>query len=88
MSILQEDAPEVAEMASKVSSELGIEAAPLAELVERAAAMIGLDMPEDVPLTERLRTVHEELCCHAQLANIPVEELDGDNEALRPYVEK
>ena len=71
-----------------------IEAAPLEELVERAAAMIGLEFgAEDVPLAERLRAVHEEVSSHAQLAidehaqlaQIPIDELNGDREALAPY---
>lgn len=85
--------PEYAEMAGKVSTTLGIEAAPLDELVERASAMIGLEFPLDVPLTERLHAVHEEICCHsklaidehAQLASIPIDELNGDAEALKPF---
>lgn len=78
--------PEHAEMASKVSAELGIEAAPLDELVERAAIMIGMEFgEEEVPLVERLHAIHEELSRHAKLANIPIDELNGDAEALAPF---
>ena len=74
------------EMASAISSQLGIEAAPLTELVERAAAMIGLEFSDEaVPLIEKLRAVHEEVCSSAQLANIPIDELNGDDEALKPF---
>ena len=73
-------------MASKVSAELGIEAAPLDELVERAAIMIGMEFgEEEVPLVERLHAIHEELSRHAKLANIPIDELNGDAEALAPF---
>ena len=73
------------EMASVISAELGIEEAPLTELVERASAMLGLEFGEE-PLIERLRTVHEEVLATQQLASIPVDELDGDAEALKPFM--
>ena len=77
--------PEHAEMASKICAELGIEAAPLDALVERAAIVIGMEFGEEVPLVERLSAIHEEVCRHAELANIPIDELNGDAEALAPF---
>ena len=79
------------EMASEVSAELGIEAAPLTELVERASAMLGLEFgEEEAPLIERLRALHDEVCCSAHsaaaLASIPLDELSGDAEALAPFI--
>jgi hypothetical protein len=76
------------EMASEIGAELGIEATPLTELVERAAAMIGMDFgEEEVPLIERLRAVHEEVCCSwaIALANTPLDDLNADAEALAPF---
>merc|ERR1719502_2060921 len=76
------------EMAGEISAELGIEAAPLTELVERAAAMIGLDFgEEEVPLIERLKVVHYEVCCSwaSKLADTPIDELNADAEALAPF---